>query len=49
LGLSFADPRGVEILHRLAASSDVLVENYIPGALKRYEMDYETISKINPK
>ena len=48
LGLSFADPRGVEILHKLAAASDVLVENYIPGALKKYKMDFETLHKINP-
>jgi succinate---hydroxymethylglutarate CoA-transferase len=48
LGLSFADPRGVEILHKLAAASDVLVENYIPGALKKYKMDFETLHKLNP-
>jgi succinate--hydroxymethylglutarate CoA-transferase len=48
LGLSFADPRGVEILHKLAATSDVLVENYIPGALKKYKMDFETLHKVNP-
>jgi succinate--hydroxymethylglutarate CoA-transferase len=48
LGLSFADPRGVEILHKLAATSDVLVENYIPGALKKYKMDFETLHKLNP-
>ncbi|PSK55852.1 Succinate--hydroxymethylglutarate CoA-transferase [Elsinoe australis] len=49
LGLSFAHPSGVDILHKLAKESDVLVENYLPGALKKYGMDYETISKVNPK
>ncbi|KAF4552226.1 CoA-transferase family III-like protein 1 [Elsinoe fawcettii] len=49
LGLSFAHPSGVEILHKLAKESDVLVENYLPGALKKYGMDFETISKVNPK
>ncbi|KAI9727584.1 MAG: hypothetical protein M1834_008023 [Cirrosporium novae-zelandiae] len=49
LGLSFADKRGVSILHELARTSDVLVENYIPGALAKYKMDYETLSKINPR
>lgn len=48
LGLSFQDPAGVEILHKLAATCDILVENYIPGALKKYGMDYDTIHKINP-
>jgi len=49
LGLSFQHPSGVEILHRLAKDCDVLVENYLPGALKKYGMDYESIAKINPK
>lgn len=48
LGLSFAHPSGVEILHRLVKDCDVLVENYLPGALKKYGMDFETVSKINP-
>ncbi|CAI6340218.1 unnamed protein product [Periconia digitata] len=48
LGLSFAHPAGVDILHRLAKQCDVLVENYLPGSLVKYAMDYETLSKINP-
>lgn len=27
----------------------MLVENYLPGALKKYGMDYETLAKVNPK
>jgi succinate--hydroxymethylglutarate CoA-transferase len=49
VGLSFQHKSGVAILHKLAAESDILVENYLPGTLKRYGMDYETLSKINPK
>jgi succinate--hydroxymethylglutarate CoA-transferase len=49
LALSFQSPSGVEILHKLAAECDVLVENYLPGALKKYKMDYETLKKVNPK
>jgi succinate--hydroxymethylglutarate CoA-transferase len=26
----------------------VLVENYLPGSLAKYAMDYDTVSKINP-
>ncbi|KIW08371.1 uncharacterized protein PV09_01287 [Verruconis gallopava] len=48
VGLSFAHPAGVDILHRLAKNCDVLVENYLPGALKKYALDYGTISDINP-
>ena len=49
LGLSFQKKEGVEILHKLVANCDILVENYVPGALKKYSMDYETLSKINPR
>ncbi len=49
MGLSFQHQSGVDILHKLAKDCDVLVENYLPGALKKYGMDYETIAKVNPK
>ncbi|KAL1970674.1 hypothetical protein VTN77DRAFT_4318 [Rasamsonia byssochlamydoides] len=49
LALSFAHPEGVEILHQLAKDCDVLVENYLPDSLKKYNMDYESIRKINPR
>jgi succinate--hydroxymethylglutarate CoA-transferase len=48
LGLSFQYKEGVEILHKLVEKSDILVENYLPGTLKKYSMDYETLRKINP-
>ena len=48
LGLSFNNPAGISILHSLVQKCDVLVENYLPGSLKKYSLDYETISKINP-
>ena len=35
LGLSFATPDGVEILHKLVKECDVLVENYLPRSLKK--------------
>ncbi|KAK4188733.1 CoA-transferase family III domain-containing protein [Podospora australis] len=49
LALSFQDPAGIEILHKLAAKCDILVENYIPGSLKKYGLDFDTVHKINPK
>ncbi|OJJ57747.1 hypothetical protein ASPSYDRAFT_46957 [Aspergillus sydowii CBS 593.65] len=48
IGLSFQHKSGVDILHRLVKECDVLVENYLPGGLKKYNMDYETLRKINP-
>lgn len=36
------------MLHKLIKECDILVENYLPGGLKKYGMDYETVRKINP-
>lgn len=49
LGLSFQHKSGVDILHKLVSESDILVENYLPGALKKYNMDYESVHSINPR
>jgi crotonobetainyl-CoA:carnitine CoA-transferase CaiB-like acyl-CoA transferase len=42
------NPRGVEILERLAARADVVVENYRPDVKHRLGIDYETLSRDNP-
>jgi crotonobetainyl-CoA:carnitine CoA-transferase CaiB-like acyl-CoA transferase len=47
LNLKTAD--GVAILKKLAAEADVLIENYRPDVKKRLGIDYETLSKINPR
>lgn len=49
VGLSFQHPEGVDILHQLAAKCDILVENYLPGSLKKYNMDFDTVHEINPR
>lgn len=48
IGLSFNNPAGISIIHKLAQKSDVIVENYLPGSLKKYSLDYETLSALNP-
>ena len=48
LGLSFQHPSGVQILQDLAKTCDVLVENYLPGSLKKYNVDYSSLAKLNP-
>lgn len=40
---------GQKIVKELAAISDVVVENYKIGDLKRYGLDYESLSAINPR
>ncbi|MBX6319910.1 CaiB/BaiF CoA-transferase family protein [Pigmentiphaga sp.] len=39
---------GQDLVRRLAAQSDVVVENYKIGDLKRYGLDYESLSRLNP-
>ncbi|KAL4866288.1 hypothetical protein BDV12DRAFT_187575 [Aspergillus spectabilis] len=48
LALSFASPRGISILHKLASKADILVENYLPDSLAKYSLDYPTLSSLNP-
>ncbi|MBD8650753.1 CoA transferase [Rhizobium sp. CFBP 13726] len=40
---------GQDIVRRLAAQSDVLIENFKVGGLNKYGLDYESLKAINPK
>jgi crotonobetainyl-CoA:carnitine CoA-transferase CaiB-like acyl-CoA transferase len=42
-------PEGQDIIRRLALQSDVLVENYKVGGLRKYGLDYESLSRVNPR
>ncbi|HEU0229081.1 MAG TPA: CaiB/BaiF CoA-transferase family protein [Burkholderiaceae bacterium] len=41
-------PQGQALVRSLAGKADVLVENYRLGALKKFGLDYETLSQTNP-
>ncbi|PYM12842.1 MAG: formyl-CoA transferase [Candidatus Rokuibacteriota bacterium] len=47
--LNLKSPKGVDILKKLVARGDVLVENYRPDVKFRLGIDYETLSMINPR
>jgi len=47
--LDLKKPRAVELFKELTAVSDVLVENYRPGVMKKLGLDYEVLKGINPK
>ena len=40
---------GREIVRKLIAVSDVLVENYQKGTIEKFGLDYESVRKINPR
>ena len=47
--LDLKNRHGQEVLHRLCASSDVLLEGNRPGVMMRLGADYETVAAINPR
>ena len=49
IAIDFGVPEGAALLRKLAAQSDVLIENYRPGTLDRYGLGYEELRKINPR
>jgi len=48
LAADIGTPQGAEIVRRLARDADVLVENFRPGRLSQWGLDYATLSKDNP-
>jgi len=46
--LNHSKPEGQEVLKKLVATADVLIENYKVGDLKRFGLDYESLKAINP-
>jgi crotonobetainyl-CoA:carnitine CoA-transferase CaiB-like acyl-CoA transferase len=47
--LNLKTKEGVDVLKKLAANADVLIENYRPDVKHRLGFDYETLRKINPR
>lgn len=48
LTLDMNKPRAREIAYRLVAISDVVIDNYAPGILEKWGLDYEHLVKIKP-
>ncbi|MBT2373266.1 CaiB/BaiF CoA transferase family protein [Pseudomonas fluorescens] len=49
VAIDLASAEGQELVRALAASSDVLIENYKAGSLARYGLDYATLAELNPR
>jgi crotonobetainyl-CoA:carnitine CoA-transferase CaiB-like acyl-CoA transferase len=49
IAVNLQDSRGVAVVRRLAARADVVVENYRPDVKRRLGIDYETLSRDNPR
>jgi len=49
LVLDLKSEQGREVVRKLIASTDVLVENFRPGVMRRLRLDYQTLSALNAK
>jgi formyl-CoA transferase len=42
-------PEGQAIVRKLAADTDIVIENFRPGALEKWQLGYDELAKINPR
>jgi len=47
--LDLRKPEGQAVVRRLAAGADILIENFRPGALERWNLGWEQLAAENPK
>ena len=48
LTLNFKEQEAIKIFLKLVEKADVVVENFTPGVMKRFGLDYEAVKAINP-
>ncbi|MFJ1299883.1 CaiB/BaiF CoA transferase family protein [Pseudomonadota bacterium AL_CKDN230030165-1A_HGKHYDSX7] len=49
VALDIASERGAALVRELALKSDILVENFKVGGLRKYGLDYESLKEVNPR
>jgi formyl-CoA transferase len=47
--LNLRDPEGQDLLLRLVAQADVLIENFRPGTMEKWQLGYERLAEINSR
>jgi crotonobetainyl-CoA:carnitine CoA-transferase CaiB-like acyl-CoA transferase len=48
LALDIRSPEGADLVRQLAATADVFIENFRPGVVAKYGLDFESIKAIKP-
>ena len=48
IAIDMQSDAGRDLINQLAAKSDVMIENFRPGVVKRLGIDYEAMKQINP-
>src|SRR5512144_2593649 len=49
MAIDLRNPDGVAAARRLAASADVVLENFKPGTMDKYGLDYAGLAPLNPR
>src|SRR5262249_503955 len=49
IALDLKSPAGVEAVRRLVATADVVAENFRPGVMRRFGLDYEALKPLRPE
>ncbi|MCE3270545.1 MAG: L-carnitine dehydratase/bile acid-inducible protein [Ramlibacter sp.] len=49
IGLDLHQPEGAQLARELCASADVVAENFKPGTMEKYGLDYASLGATNPK
>ncbi|WP_311221578.1 MULTISPECIES: CaiB/BaiF CoA-transferase family protein [unclassified Acidovorax] len=49
IALDLRKPEGLEVARKLAASADVVAQNFKPGVMTKYGLDYAALSKLNER
>jgi crotonobetainyl-CoA:carnitine CoA-transferase CaiB-like acyl-CoA transferase len=49
IAIDLHHPAGVEVARQLAATADVVAENFKPGTMAKYDLDYAGLSAANPR
>jgi alpha-methylacyl-CoA racemase len=46
--LNLKDSRAIKIVHQLIADYDIVIEQFRPGVMGKFSLDYESLKKVNP-
>ena len=49
IAINMRDPKGIEIVKKIAAKADIAVNNFKVGTLEKMGLDYEELKKLNPE
>jgi crotonobetainyl-CoA:carnitine CoA-transferase CaiB-like acyl-CoA transferase len=49
IALDFSDPDDLAVAHRLAGRADIVIQNFKPGGLRRFGLDYDSVRALNPR